>query len=47
MEPSEIKELKQGAPVWVWLSGWVRAVGGPGTVERIETRYGLPLVRSV
>jgi hypothetical protein len=44
MEPSEIKELKLGTPVWVWIVWLGKGRWWPGTVERIETAYGLPLV---
>ena len=44
MKPSEIKELKLAAPVWVWIVYFGKGRWWPGTVERIETAYGLPLV---
>jgi hypothetical protein len=44
MEPSEVKELKLAAPVWVWVVWLGKGRWWPGTVERIETAYGLPLV---
>ena len=44
MKPSEVKELKLAAPVWVWIVYFGKGRWWPGTVERIETTYGLPLV---
>ena len=44
MEPSEVKELKLAAPVWVWIVWLGKGRWWPGTVDRIETAYGLPLV---
>ena len=44
MKPSEVKELRLRAPVWVWIVWLGKGRWWPGTVERIETRYGLPLV---
>ena len=44
MKPSEVKDLRLAAPVWVWIVWFGKGRWWPGTVERIETRYGLPLV---
>jgi hypothetical protein len=44
MKPSEVKDLRLTAPVWVWIVWFGKGRWWPGTVERIETRYGLPLV---
>jgi hypothetical protein len=44
MKPSEVKELKLAAPVWVWIVYFGKGRWWPGTVEKIETKYGLPLV---
>ena len=44
MKPSEVKELKLAAPVWVWIVYFGKGRWWPGTVERIETKNGLPLV---
>jgi hypothetical protein len=45
MEPSEVKELKLAAPVWVWIVRFGKGRWWPGTVEGIETKNGLPLVK--
>ena len=37
MKPSEVKELKLAAPVWVWIVWFGKGRWWPGTVERIET----------
>src|SRR5229473_6925712 len=44
MEPSEVKELKLAAPVWVWIVRFGKGRWWPGTIEGIETKNGLPLV---
>jgi hypothetical protein len=44
MKPSEVKELRLAAPVWVWIVRFGTGRWWPGTVERIETKNGLPLV---
>jgi len=44
MKPSEVKELGLAAPVWVWIVRFGKGRWWPGTVERIETTNGLPLV---
>ena len=44
MKPSEVKELKLAAPVWVWIVYFGKGRWWPGTVEEIETTKGLPLV---
>jgi hypothetical protein len=44
MKPSDVKKLTLAAPVWVWIVWFGKGRWWPGTVERIETRYGLPLV---
>ena len=46
MKPSEVKELKLAAPVWVWIVYFGKGRWWPGTVEEIETTKGLPLGRS-
>ena len=45
MKPSEVKELRLAAPVWVWIVRFGKGRWWPGTVERIETTNGLPLVK--
>jgi hypothetical protein len=45
MKPSEVKELKLAAPVWVWFVRFGRGRWWPGTVEEIETTRELPLVK--
>lgn len=44
MKPSEVKELRLAAPVWVWIVRFGTGRWWPGTVEGIETKNGLPLV---
>jgi hypothetical protein len=44
MKPSDVKKLRLAAPVWVWIVRFGRGRWWPGTVERIETKNGLPLV---
>jgi len=44
MKPSEVKELKLTAPVWVWIVRFGTGRWWPGTVEGIETTNGLPRV---
>jgi hypothetical protein len=45
MEPSEVKELKLGTPVWVWIVRFGRGRWWLGTVEGIETIMGLPHIK--
>jgi hypothetical protein len=44
MKPSEVKELRLAAPVWVWIVRFGTGRWWPGTVEGSETKNGLPLV---
>ena len=45
MKPSEVKELKLAAPVWVWIVRFGKGRWWPGTVQGIEITDGLPLVK--
>jgi hypothetical protein len=45
MKPSEVKELKLAAPVWVWIVRFGKGRWWPGTVEGIEITNGLPLIK--
>jgi hypothetical protein len=45
MKPSEVKELKLAAPVWVWIVYFGKGRWWPGTVEEIENTKALPLVK--
>ncbi len=45
MEPSEVKELKLGTPVWVWIVRFGTGRWWPGTVEGIETIVCLPQIK--
>lgn len=45
MEPSEVKELKLGTPVWVWIVRFGRGRWWLGIVEGIETIMGLPHIK--
>lgn len=45
MKPSEVKKLKLAATIWVWIVRFGRGRWWPGTVERIDSQNGLPLVK--
>jgi hypothetical protein len=45
MKPSEVKKLKLAATIWVWVVRFGRGRWWPGTVERIDIKNGLPLVK--
>src|ERR1700687_3824831 len=45
MKPSEVKQLKLGTPVWVWIVRFGRGRWWFGTVEGIETIMGLPHIK--
>src|SRR5713226_7486194 len=45
MNPSDVKELRIGAPVWVWIVRFGTGRWWPGKVEAIETKNDLPPVK--
>ena len=45
MTPSEVKELKLAAPVWVWFVRFGKGRWWPGMVEGIEITDDLPVIK--
>jgi hypothetical protein len=45
MKPSDVRKLRLGTPVWVWIIWFGKGRWWPGTVESIEITNGLPLVK--